>query len=410
MGEVILENKRLLILGASEDQIFAIKTAHEMGVKVVAVDMNPDSIGFKYADDYAVVSTRDVDALIAFIEEFQKNKEIHGVMTMGSDIPDILAVLCDRFGWIGPSKQTAHWGTNKYAMKCRFQECEIPIPYFSLVSSVEDLEEKINEIGYPVVIKPLDRSGSRGVFKLSGSKNIKELFNESKSESFSGKVMVEKFLDGLQISTETILYDDDAETPGFADRNYELIDTFAPRIIENGGRVPSLLTPDEKKEVIDLVTRSARALGVERGVAKGDVVMTDKGPYMIEMAVRLSGGDFSESLIPLGCGVNIVKSVIQIVLGEKPDFNDLEPKFSRGVVNRYLFPDEGVFKNVENKALVENKEWLKKLEFFYEIGDQYENPTSHAGRFGVFIVVGENAEEALKHSEWVYKNLKIHMI
>jgi len=108
-------------------------------------------------------------------------------MTMGSDIPNILAVLSDRFGWIGPSKQTAHWGTNKYAMKCRFKECGIPIPYFSLVDSFEDLEEKINEIGYPVVIKPLDRSGSRGVFKLDGSQNIRELFNESKSESFQAR-------------------------------------------------------------------------------------------------------------------------------------------------------------------------------------------------------------------------------
>jgi len=221
--------------------------------------------------------------------------------------------------------------------------------------------------------------------------------------------MVEKFLDGLQISTETILYDDETETPGFADRNYELIDRFAPRIIENGGTVPSSLSLEEQKEVIDLVTQSAKALGVERGVAKGDVVMTDEGPYMIEMAVRLSGGDFSESLIPLGCGVNIVKSIIQIVLGEKPDFNDLKPKFNNGVMNRYLFPDEGIFKGVKNRNEIENKEWVKKLEFFYEIGEEYNDPTSHANRFGVFIVVGKDSEEAHKRSQWVYENLIINM-
>jgi biotin carboxylase len=409
MGEVILADKRLLILGASEDQLFAVKTAHEMGIEVVVVDMNPNSVGFKYADDYAEVSTRDVDALIAFIDEYQKKMEIHGVMTMGSDIPDILAALCDKFGWIGPSKQTAYWGTNKYAMKTRFKECGIPIPYFSLVDSVSELEEVIDEIKYPVVIKPVDRSGSRGVFKLDGTRNINRLFHESKSESFSGQVMVEKYLKGLQISTETILYDDEAETPGFADRNYELLDRFAPRIIENGGTVPSSLSLDVQEEVKELVTRSARALGVKRGVTKGDVVMTDDGPYMIEMAVRLSGGDFSESLIPLGCGVNIVKSVIQIVLGEKPDFRELKPKFNRGVMNRYLFPDEGTFRSVGNREIIENKKWLKKLEFFYQIGDKYKDPTSHADRFGVFIVVGENAEEAHKHSKWVYEKLIINM-
>src|SRR5665648_182352 len=172
MGEVILPNKTILLLGASNDQLFAIKTAHEMGIKVVAVDINPKSIGFKYADDYAIVSTRDVAALSDFIIKYQSTKKIDGIMTMGSDIPDIIAELCDKFNWTGPSKQTAHFGTNKYAMKCKFKECGIPIPYFSLVDSIEQLKNIIDEIGYPVVIKPIDRSGSRGVYKITEADDI----------------------------------------------------------------------------------------------------------------------------------------------------------------------------------------------------------------------------------------------
>jgi len=404
------DNSTILLLGASSDQLYAIKTAHEMGIKVLVVDMDPNSIGFKYADDYAVISTRDVDALTKFIDEYQKTQKIAGVITMGSDIPDVVAELCDQFGWIGPSKQTAYWGTNKYAMKCRFKECCIPIPYFSLVNSTGQLKEIINEIGYPVVIKPVDRSGSRGVFKIEESDDISALYNESKTFSYSGQIMVEKYLGGLQISTETVLYDTEAETPGFADRNYELLNRFAPRIIENGGTVPSSLSEREQKKAKSLVEKTARALGVIRGIAKGDVVMTEKGPYMIEMAVRLSGGDFSESLIPLGCGVNIVKAAIQIASGEKPNFSELKPKFNRGIVNRYLFPEEGIFKSVGNLDIVKKKEWLKKIEFFYNIGDEYRNPTSHANRFGVFIVTGDTREEANKRSRWVYNTLKINMV
>ncbi len=409
MVGVILPNKMLLLLGASSDQVYAIKTAHEIGIKVIVVDMNPNSIGFKYADDYAVISTRDIEALTKFIFEYQKTQKIDGIITMGSDIPDVIAELCDRFDWIGPSKQTAYWGTNKYAMKCRLKKCGIPIPYFSLVNSVGQLKEIINGIGYPVVIKPVDRSGARGVFKIEESDDIRALYNESKSFSYSGRVMVEKYLEGLQISTETVLYDNKAETPGFADRNYELLKRFAPRIIENGGTVPSSLSEQEQKKVKSLVVNAARALGVKRGIAKGDVVMTEKGPYMIEMAVRLSGGDFSESLMPLGCGVNIVKSAIEIALREKPNFSELKAKFNKGVVNRYLFPEEGVFKSVSNLDLVKKKGWLKKLEFFYNIGDEYRNPISHANRFGVFIVTGNSREEAIERSKWVYKMLKIDM-
>jgi biotin carboxylase len=409
MVEFMSDNSTILLLGASSDQLYAIKTAHELGIKVLVVDMNPNSIGFKYADDYAVISTRDVDALTKFIDDYQKTKKIDGVITMGSDIPDVVAELCDRFGWIGPSKQTAYWGTNKYAMKCRFKECGIPIPYFSLVNSAEQLRGIINKIGYPVVIKPVDRSGSRGVFKIEESDHISALYTVSKTFSYSGHVMVEKYLEGLQISTETVLYDNEAETPGFADRNYELLNRFAPRIIENGGTVPSSLSEQEQKKVKSLVEKAARALDVKRGIAKGDVVMTEKGPYMIEIAVRLSGGDFSESLIPLGCGVNIVKAAIQIASGEKPNFSELKPKFNRGVVNRYLFPEEGIFKSVGNLDIVKKKEWLKKIDFFYNIGDEYRNPTSHANRFGVFIVTGDTREEALERSGWVYNTLKINM-
>ena len=410
MVEFMLDNYTILLLGASSDQLFAIKTAHEMGIKVVVVDMNPNSIGFNYADDYAVISTRDIAALSKFILEYQKTQRIDGVITMGSDIPDIIAELCNRFAWIGPSKQTAYWGTNKYAMKCRFKECGIPIPYFSLINSVEQLKEIINKIGYPLVIKPVDRSGSRGVFKIKESDDICALYNESKKFSYSNQIMVEEYLEGLQISTETVLYDNEAETPGFADRNYELLNRFAPRIIENGGTVPSSLFKREQKGVKSLVMNAARALGVKRGITKGDVVMTNKGLYMIEMAVRLSGGDFSESLIPLGCGVNIVKAAINIALGEKPNFSELKPKFNKGVVNRYLFPEEGVFKSASNLDLVKKKKWLKKLEFFYNIGDEYRNPTSHANRFGVFIVTGGSREEAIERSKWVYNTLKINMI
>jgi len=409
MVEFLLDNSTILLLGASSDQVYAIKSAHEMGIKVIAVDMNPNSIGFKYADDYAVISTRDIEALTEFILEYQKTQKIDGVITMGSDIPDIIAKLCERFSWVGPTKRTAYWGTNKYAMKCRFKECGIPIPYFSLVNSVKQLKEIINEIRYPVIIKPVDRSGSRGVFKIEELDDIYTLYNESKSFSYSGQVMVEKYLEGLQISTETVLYDNKAETPGFADRNYELLKRFAPRIIENGGTVPSYLSEQEQKKVKSLVVNAARALGVKHGIAKGDVVMTEKGPYMIEMAVRLSGGDFSESLIPLGCGVNIVKSAIEIALGEKPNFSELKAKFNKGVVNRYLFPEEGVFKSVSNLDLVKKKGWLKKLEFFYNIGDEYRNPISHANRFGVFIVTGNSREEAIERSKWVYNMLKIDM-
>jgi hypothetical protein len=185
----------------------------------------------------------------------------------------------------------------------------------------------------------VDRSGSRGVFLLDGTSDLAELHARARDFSYTGRVMVEEYLAGPQISTETVLFDDSAVTPGFADRNYELLERFRPQVMENGGWIPSRCTTEQRAEVEALVTAAAWALGLRRGIAKGDVVLTPDGPRVIEIAARLSGGDFCESLVPLGTGVNYVRSAIEIAIGAEPDFAALVPTAERAVANRYFFPE-----------------------------------------------------------------------
>ncbi|MBN2374046.1 ATP-grasp domain-containing protein [bacterium] len=398
----------ILLLGASADQLFAIRTAKAMGLRVLTVDMNPQSPGFAMADDYAVVSTRDVPALIDFLDGYHGNgNNICGVLVMGSDIPQVVSALAEHLGTPGISMESALLSTHKYNMKRRFRECGVPVPWFSLVNSVEDLHSILKERDFPLVIKPVDRSGARGVFRLTENDDLDSLYEESKRISFCGQVMVEEYLPGLQISTETVMYKSKAYTPGFADRNYEMLEIYAPQIIENGGWVPSIVNAAQRAAVESLVERAGLALGVTDGVVKGDVVLTDEGPVMIEMAARLSGGDFSESLIPLGCGVNIVEAAINIAIGREPDFDALKPKWNRGVVNRYFFPKPGRLLHVKGIDEARKKPWLKKLEFWYQPGDIVPQVRSHADRFGVFIVTGDTREESVERAEWVYRTIEI---
>jgi len=398
----------LLVLGASSDQVFLIKTAQAMGLRVLAVDMNPNSVGFQIADDYVVISTRDVPALCSFLEHYQQQgRRVIGVITMGSDIPDIVATLSQHLGLPGISLETAYLATNKYEMKIRFRERGIPIPWFDEVHSVDNLKKVVSEHGYPLVIKPIDSSGSRGVFLLEEGCDLEELFAKSKAFSRSGRVQIEEFLEGLQISTETIMYRGKGVTPGFADRNYELLDQFKPQIMENGGWVPSILTWEERKKVEDLVVQASLALGVTDGVTKGDVVMTREGPKMIEMAARLSGGDFCESLVPLGTGINYVEAAIKIAIGEDPELDKIRPKYQRSVANRYFFPKPGRLVRIDGIEEVLKKEWVKKLEFWYKVGDIVPHPLSHAHRFGVFVIVGDTRAEVSERVDWVYQTIQI---
>lgn len=403
-----INKPKLLLLGGSTDQLFAIRTAQKMGLHTIVVDMNPESPGFKEADDYGVVSTRDTDALIKFVDNYQSNNgKIDGVLVMGGDIPQIVCTVAKHIESPHIPMKAAMTSTHKYAMKECFKEHNIPIPWFLKLDSPEHLKAIISQRGLPLIIKPVDRSGARGVFYIDKNSDIEYLFHLSKELSFSGEVMVEEYLAGIQISTETIMFQGLGYTPGFADRNYEMLNVFAPNIIENGGWMPSILSLDDKKAVENLAEKAALALGVTTGVVKGDIVITPEGPKIIEMATRLSGGDFSESLIPLGCGVNIVEEAIKIAIGKEPNLDNLKPKFHKGVVNRYFFPEHGRLIRIEGAEKVKNIPWLKKLEFWYKPGDILPKIKSHADRFGVFIVTGNTRAEAEHRAGIVYDAVNI---
>lgn len=398
----------LAVLGASSDQRYLIETAQDMGLEVVAFDMDEDAASRDIADAFACVSTRDVPALIRAVDDFRAaGRTFAGVMTMGSDIPQIVAAVAAHLGTPGPSLETAAVATDKVRMKERFAARGIPIPWFRELDSFEQLERVRANRGDALVLKPVDRSGSRGVFDLRGVDDIRSLYDAARDISFEHRTMVEDYLPGLQISTETVMYRGKGATPGFADRNYEMNEFTHPQVMENGGVVPSAVNAETRSAVETLVERAALALGITDGVAKGDVVIAPEGPKMIEVAGRLSGGDFCESLVPLGSGVNYVRAAVRIAIGETPDFADLAPKFDRAVANRYFFPPTGRLVRVDGVEAVSALDWVKKLEFWYRPGDMLPELRSHADRFGVFVAVADTRDELERRIRHVYDTIDI---
>lgn len=398
----------LVVLGASTDQLFMIRTAQQMGFSVLAIDINAMSVGKMVADYFALISTHDVTAILAHLDICKaQGAEIAGVTTMGSDIPNIVTEIAEHLGTPAISRESAAIATDKVRMKERFSEWEIPIPWFKEIDSYAELEQIISNRGANLVIKPNDRSGSRGVYLLNDTSEMEDLFNKAKDFSYNKRVLVEEFLAGPQISTETIMVDGHGYTPGFADRNYDLLDRFRPQIMENGGWVPSILGDDDRKAIEHLVEKASLALGITDGVTKGDVVLTPDGPKMIEMAARLSGGDFCAGLVPLGTGINYVQTVIEIATGRTPNLKAIVPTRDVAVANRYFFPAAGRLIRIEGVEEVASWDWIEKLEFWYEPGDEVPNLLSHADRFGVFVVTAPNRDELEQRVQRVYDTINI---
>lgn len=380
---------------------------------MLAADSNPNAPGFKFADEAAVVSSRDVTGLKKLCDESaSRGFPVAGVLVMGTDIPQIAAELAIHLKIPGPSVETGLWTTNKFLMKEKLAQAGVAVPWCALAGSFATLQRLMRDHGgQKFVIKPTDRSGARGVFVVhADDADLKALYDEAKAEAYGGEVIVEEFIEGDQISTESIVWQGKAYTPGFVDRNYEMLERFAPSVIENGGTHPSKVTGPLKVAIKDLVERAAVALGIENGVAKGDVVIAKDGtPMIIEMAARLSGGDFSESLIPLGCGVNIVKAAIQIATGRAPVVAELSDKWEKAVANRYFFGSPGKLVAIHGLEQARALPWVRKLEVYVKPGDVIGRIRFHAGRLGVFTAVADSRDEVQERVRAIYDLIRFEV-
>ncbi|NFH90630.1 ATP-grasp domain-containing protein [Clostridium botulinum] len=396
--------KTLLILGAGKEQVPAIIRAKNKGIYTIVLDMNPEAEGFKYADEYHIVSIRDEKALIDFARKY--DKKIDGVITIASDIPHMVSRVAEEVGVKHIPIEAADLAVNKFRMKETLKEAGVNIPPFRKISSTQELKKFIDKYDYPVVIKPVDNSGARGVLALTENIDLSWAFDESKSNSRSGDVMVEKFLVGSQMSTEGIMYEDNFYITGFADRNYDKLEKFFPNIIEDGGDSPTALSQEAKELVNIEFEKAVRALGINWGPGKGDMIYSNGKAYVVEIAARLSGGNFCYDHVPLGTGVDIVDAYIDMAVGNNIDTECFKPKFENGVAQRYFFPGIGKIKEIVGLDKVKDMESIKKIDFFVEEGETIEKQDNHTNRVGYVIAVGIDKKEAVKFAEEAIKSVE----
>jgi len=401
-------DKTLWIVSGSSEAIPGILRAKEMGLFVVVSDANLQAPGKSYADDFVAASTYDIEATINAARLYQDTKrKIDGVISIAADVPLTVASVAGALNLPGISLESAFLASDKIAMKKRFQEAEIPIPWFQEIVSVAQLQEVSCKKRFPIVIKPVDSRGARGVLRLTEKIDLDWAFEHARSFSPTRRVMVEEYLDGPQISTESILIDGKGYTLGFSDRNYEYMERFAPYIIENGGHQPSDLSKNEQKQIAECAELAGLALGIHTGIAKGDMVMTSDGPKVIEMAARLSGGYFSTDQIPLATGVDLVGIAIKLALGDTIEPSELVSVRQQGVAIRYFFPKPGRVVAIENMEKALRTQGVNKLEIFVSKGDVVEPVTNHTKRAGFVITQGDSRQKAIELAQKIIGLVKI---
>ena len=398
----------ILFIGGGLEAVPAVNLARSMGLHVVVSDLDPSAPGMIIGDDQLIASTYDVNGTLNAARHYNQTvRKIDGVMCVASDVPETVAVIAQELGLQGIPVTSAILATDKMLMKKRFQADGVPVPWFHSVDSETHLLELIEEEGLPLVIKPVDSRGARGVFRLVSKDNVIGFFQKSLEHSPTNRVMVERFMPGPQVSTESIVIDGIAHTIGFSDRNYALLEKYAPSIIENGGQLPSFLSYEMHVKVCDLVNHAASSLGVHNGVVKGDIVITKGQPYVIELAARLSGGYFCTHEIPLNTGIDFVGAAIRQALGKTISPADLKPMHNQPVAQRYFFPTPGKVTRIHGAEEFYSHPDVKFLDIRVSVGDEVGPIDSHPGRAGMVITCGHTVEAAVSLAQRVVDSIII---
>ena len=339
--------KTLLIISGGIEAADAANRAKEMGLTVEVSDRDPQAPGFAFADSCLIADVYGPDETAAAAERYsRKIRKIDGVLCVAADAPVTAATVAQRQRIPGLPVHVAELACDKLARKKCFLSAGVAAPWFAEVHTPQELQRVAVARGRDLVIKPVDSRGSRGVQRVANVEDLTKAFMLARSHSPTERVMVEQYLSGPQVSTESVVIGGRCFTPGFSDRNYEYLERYAPFFIENGGDLPSHLPPDIQEKVRDLVARAASAMGVTDGTVKGDIVVHEGEPYVIELAARLSGGFFCTREIPLNTGVDFIGAAIRIALGETVTPEELMPRQANPVVQRYAFPKAGTVTRV----------------------------------------------------------------
>lgn len=395
--------KKLMVLGASILQLPAIQIARELGYEVIAVDMNPEAIGFKWASKQYVISTIDIPAVL----DVAKEEAIDGVITLASDMPvRTIAAVSKELGLVGISEEAAINTTDKGKMREALKKAQVAIPMFFPVTTFEACKEalqKVIEAGHRCIIKPSDNSGSRGIHLIESfdETSLQEVFAYTQSFARGGTVLVEEYMEGPEVSVETFSVNGHCHVVQVTDK----VTTGAPYFVEMGHSQPSLLG-DVVEDIKTLAQEAVIALGVLDGPAHVEIKVTSSGPKIVELGARIGGDNISTHLVPLSTGVDLVKACIDYALGNSVS---LDPVWHKASAIRYIPQQEGQIFSVTGVEEAKALPGIQEAVVLHEAGHRIAPVKSSTDRIGYVIATADTVKDAVACCDQALQTIKIEV-
>ncbi len=390
--------KKILILGAGIYQVPLIRKAKEMGLYTVVTSVPGNYPGFSLADKVYYVDTTDLEAVRRIAEE----EGIAGVVTAGTDVcVPTQGYLCDTLGLKGPSLEAAERAQSKTLMKQAFREYGVNTAAFISVPVEEDYPvEACEKLGYPVIVKAVDSSGSRGITRVNGPEDLPLAYREMRSCTRADSYLIEKFLVGEEFGAQAFVYDG----------TIRFILPHGDYVFQGSTGVPiGHFAPYEVSEEIleqsrEQLQKAVTAMGVDNCAINADFILCDGVPYVLEIGAR-AGATCLVEMTEQYFGIDYYKQIIRCNLGEEPDFTPGNEKRQPCVVMLFRSDETGVIEAVDLGDQTDPR--VLDISLDYGVGDTVRAFRKGPDRIGQCVVIADSVEEGKRVLDEAMSRVKI---
>ena len=391
--------RKLAIIGASWLQAPLILRAKEMGLETHVFAWAANDIGERLADRFYPISITEKEEILSVC----RDAGIAGVASIASDLAAVtVAYVAENLGLTGNGNRSAFLASNKRAMREAFARHGDPSPRSLPVKTAAEVAAA--GLAYPIIIKPTDRSGSRGITRLETPEGLPEAIARAAGQGFEGAVLAEEFAPGAEYSVEGLSWRGEHRMLAITKK----FTTGAPHFIETGHLQPAPLDAGTAARVRDTVFHALDSLEIRVGASHAELKIAPDGAIrLIEIGARMGGDLIGSDLVPESTGVDYVGEVIRCALGETPllfrrehgcggdedgtaaEWNPLPPA-RRAAAVRFIFGEDDL--RVLSRLKAERPELLVRE----EVQPVTERAvTDSSSRFGAFVMHAPSAAELM---------------
>ena len=346
-------SRNLAIIGASYLQLPLIEKAKEMGYTTHVFAWAANDVGEDAADFFYPISITEVDTITEKCREIG----ICGICSIATDLGNYTVnYVAEKLGLPGNSMECTRMSTNKHLMREAFERCGDPSPRSMLIDEKTDLSAL--QLDYPVIVKPTDRSGSRGICKLENAVGLAEAVKAAMNEGFERKALIEEFAEGQEYSVEGVSFNGIHHILAVTLK----YTTGSPQFIETGHLEPAPLSPEMYKKIVSVVTHALDSLKVTNGATHSEIKIDKDGQIrIIEIGGRMGGGCIGSDLVRCSTGIDYVKAVIDVACGIEPSLTVTSAPFPARV--QFIITEEDHTEFL--RILHDNPQQIVKIAFYH---------------------------------------------